>query len=80
MLRLKGLSSLIARGIAFGIIAFFLAMVGITVMTTIFGRQPPMHGSMLLLAAGSMIEHLVFGVAVVLIIDNTSARTALFRQ
>jgi hypothetical protein len=72
MPRLSRSSSSLRKGIIFGLIAFLLAMVALPSMGAILGRMPQMVASVPAMLAVSIVEHLVFGIAVVLIFDKVS--------
>jgi uncharacterized membrane protein YagU involved in acid resistance len=72
MPRLSRISSTFGKGIIFGLIAFLIAMISLPAMGAIFGRMPPMVGSVPSMMAVSITEHVVFGIAVVLIFDKLS--------
>jgi hypothetical protein len=72
MARLSRISSRLGRGIIFGLIAFLVAMISIPAMGVMFGRMPQMVASAPPMAAVSIIEHVAFGIAVVLIFDKLS--------
>ena len=72
MPRLRKISGLLGKGIIFGLIAFLIAMISLPAMGAIFGRMPPMVASMAAMTAVSILEHVVFGIAVVLIFDKLS--------
>src|SRR5215469_3468531 len=72
MPRLSRISNPLSKGIIFGLIAFLLAMISLPAMGAIFGRMPPMVASMAAMTAVSILEHVVFGITVVLIFDKLS--------
>ena len=72
MARLGRISSLLGKGIVFGLIAFLLAMVSLPTMGLIFGRMPQMVASVPAMLAVSIVEHVVFGITVVVIVDKVS--------
>jgi hypothetical protein len=61
---LRRIGSPAVQGAVFGVIAVGLAQAGFAVLGAIFGRTPPMVGSMAAMAAASMVEHIVFGIVV----------------
>lgn len=60
------IGSLALKGIVFGIIAFIIAQVSMALMGMIM-EVPQPDGKIILLAIGSLIGHIVFGIAVALI-------------
>lgn len=59
---LKKVSGRILKGIIFGLAAFVFAQIAIGAMGAILGNMPAPEGNMVLIAMGSMIGHLVFGI------------------
>jgi uncharacterized membrane protein YagU involved in acid resistance len=72
MPRLQKISSSFGKGIIFGLIAFLIAMISLPAMGAIFGRMPPMVASMPAMTGVSILEHVVFGIVVVLIFDTAT--------
>lgn len=72
MPRLSRISSSLGKGVIFGFIAFLVATISLPAMGAIFGRMPQMVASMPAMMAVSILEHVVFGIAVVLIFDKVS--------
>lgn len=60
------IGSLALKGVVFGIIAFIIAQVSMALMGMIM-EVPQPDGKIILLAIGSLIGHIVFGIAVALI-------------
>lgn len=58
------------KGVIFGIIVFVFAQIMMLVMGTMMPR-PEMEGSMILTAMGSLMGHIIFGMAVALTVGNT---------
>jgi uncharacterized membrane protein YagU involved in acid resistance len=73
MPRLSRIFSSLGKGIIFGLIAFVVAMISLPAIGAIFGRMPQMVASVPAMMAVSVTEHVVFGMAVVLIFDKLSA-------
>ena len=71
---LSRISSLLGKGIIFGLLAFLVATISLTAMGAIFGRMPRMVASVPAMMAVSILEHVVFGIAVVLIFDKASTQ------
>jgi uncharacterized membrane protein YagU involved in acid resistance len=71
--RLSRISSSLGKGTIFGLIAFVVAVISLPAMGAIFGRMPQMVASVPAMMAVSIVEHMVFGIAVVLIFDKVSA-------
>lgn len=57
------ISNIYIKGALFGFIAFVFAQIMMAMMDAIF-PMPPMEGSMILVMAGSIIGHVVFGMTV----------------
>jgi len=57
------------KGAAFGIAAFVAAQIGMEVMGMMM-PMPEMQGSMVLTAIGSLIGHIVFGIAVAKVVGG----------
>lgn len=72
MPRLGRISSSLAKGIILGFIAFLVAMISLPAMGAVLGRMPQMVASMPAMMAVSIVEHVVFGIVVVLIFDKLS--------
>ncbi|QQR88025.1 MAG: hypothetical protein IPJ76_07370 [Flavobacteriales bacterium] len=64
----------VVKGALFGLAAFVFAQVVIGLMGALLGGMPPMEGSMMLMAIGSILGHVVFGIVVALIVKE-DART-----
>lgn len=60
------IGSLALKGVVFGIIVFIIAQVSMALMGMIM-EVPQPDGNIILLAIGSLIGHIVFGIAVALI-------------
>ncbi len=67
---LRKISSKVPKGIIFGFAAFIVAQIAIPVMGTMFGGTPSPEGNMILIAMGSIIGHLIFGVVAALFVTN----------
>ncbi len=70
---LTKISSPAVKGIVFGIIAFIIAQIGMAAMGAIFPNMPTPEGSMVLLAIGSLVGHIVFGIVVALMAKETTS-------
>jgi hypothetical protein len=64
------ISSLILKGVLFGIAAFIAAQVAIPILEAMTGPMAPMEGSMIMVVAGSAIGHVVFGIVVALVVHR----------
>ena len=67
------ISSTILKGVVFGIIAFIIAQIGLQLMGAMLPNMPMPEGNMLMLAMGSLIGHIVFGIVVFYFVKPTSA-------
>lgn len=63
---LKKINSKVLKGAIFGFSVFIFAQVMMAMMGAIIGGMPSPEGNMLLMAIGSIIGHLVYGVVTVL--------------
>ncbi|MCG9792368.1 DUF1440 domain-containing protein [Flavobacterium algicola] len=63
-------TSLYLKGAIFGIIAFIAAQVMMKLMGTMM-PMPAMEGSKILLAMGSLMGHIIFGIVVAKIVKNS---------
>lgn len=70
------ISNNILKGALFGFIAFVLAQIGMTMMGLMLD-MPPMEGNMILIMAGSIMGHVVFGIVVGLVSNQKSVELAL---
>jgi hypothetical protein len=70
MPRLTGFSRTLSKGVVFGLITFAIAMVGIPVMSAVFGRIMPPAAPLPVIAGASLVQHLVFGIVVVFVVDR----------
>jgi uncharacterized membrane protein YagU involved in acid resistance len=61
---------LVLKGILFGIIAFIFAQIMMALMGAML-PMPKMEGSMMMNMMGSLVGHIIFGIAVVLTVGNT---------
>lgn len=69
----KKISNSIFRGILFGIAIFIFAQIILAILGAIIEGTPPMEGNLLLIMAGSIIGHIVFGIAVALFVKEEIA-------
>lgn len=53
------------KGIVFGLAVFVFAQIALAVMPSIMGPMPEPEGNMMLIAIGSIISHLIYGITVV---------------
>lgn len=60
------IKSKILKGAVFGIAVFIFAQVAMAIMGAMMGGMPKPEGSMLLMAIGSIMGHVVFGIVVAL--------------
>lgn len=67
---LKKVNGKVLKGIIFGIAAFVFAQIAMAVMGAMFGEIPAPEGSMVLIAIGSVVGHLVFGVVAALFVAD----------
>lgn len=65
---LKKVSGRIFKGILFGLAAFIFAQIAMAMMGAMLGGMPAPEGNMVLVAMGSVIGHLVFGVVAALFV------------
>ncbi|MBI2284498.1 MAG: hypothetical protein HYU71_12370 [Bacteroidetes bacterium] len=74
---LKKMTSKIARGAFYGIVAFFMAQIGFPVMAAISGSStmPQPEGSMLLMIIGSVLGHVFFGIAIAVLVKPVAPLT-----
>jgi len=68
----RKVSSPALKGALFGLAAFVFAQVAISVMGAMMGNMPPMEGSMMLMAIGSIMGHVVFGIVVAMIVKDNA--------
>ncbi len=64
---LANITSPVLKGVVFGIIAFVIAQISIKVMTLILGGMSAPADNMFLMIIGSMIGHVMYGIAVALV-------------
>ena len=67
---LKRIRSHLLKGIIFGLVAFLIAQIAMTVMGPLFGDMPPVEGGMILMAMGSILGHIIFGIVVAYIVKG----------
>ncbi len=67
---LKKVNGKVLKGIIFGIAAFVFAQIAMAVMGAMFGEIPAPEGNMALIAIGSIVGHLVFGVVAALFVAD----------
>jgi len=66
----KKLANNILKGAIFGMAVFIFAQIAMAIMGSMLGGMPPMEGSMMLVMAGSIIGHVIFGIVVALIVKE----------
>ncbi len=54
----------VLKGVLFGLAVFVFAQIVIVIMGWLMGSMPPLEGSMSLIAIGSIIGHLFYGIVV----------------
>ena len=59
---IKKLTSTVTRGLIFGLVAFLVGQIAMTIMGALLGGMPKPDGSMMLVVLGGIIGHLAFGV------------------
>jgi uncharacterized membrane protein YagU involved in acid resistance len=69
----KKVKSNVLRGLIFGFAAFVFAQIFMALMGAIMGGMPPMKDNMMLMIAGSIMGHLIFGIVVALIVKESMA-------
>jgi len=67
---LKKINSKVLKGAIFGFAVFIFAQVMMQIMGALMGGMPMPQGSMVLMAMGSIIGHIVFGIVTVLFIKE----------
>ncbi|HMQ77360.1 MAG TPA: hypothetical protein PKE21_14515 [Flavobacteriales bacterium] len=68
----RKVSSPVLKGALFGLAAFVFAQLAMGVMGAMMGGMPPMEGSMMLMAIGSIMGHVVFGIVVALMVKDNA--------
>lgn len=66
----RKVKSPVLKGVLFGLAAFVFAQVVMGIMGAMMGGMPPMEGSMMLMAIGSIMGHVVFGIVVALMVKE----------
>lgn len=61
---LANISSVLVKGLLFGLIAFVIAQIGMLVMGAMFPSMPEPQGSRAMMIVGSLLGHLLFGIVV----------------
>ncbi len=61
------------RGIIFGVIAFIIGNIGVTILGAIFGDMPPPEEGMLPMMIESLLGHILFGIIVALFVVNSES-------
>ncbi len=74
----RKISNIILKGAILGIAAFIFAQIALALMDAIMGGMPLMEGSMAMIMILSVVGHILFGIAVVMVVkeqdaDKTSA-------
>jgi hypothetical protein len=64
----KKIRTKLVKGILYGIIVFIMAQIAIPILGAIMGGMPPMTGNMVLMAIGSMLSHIVYGIVVAMFV------------
>lgn len=67
---LAKMSSLILRGVIFGIAIFIFAQVMMAIMGALIGGMPMPESNIMLMMTGSLVGHIVYGIVVALIVKN----------
>lgn len=67
---LEKVNSIYLKGIIFGFAAFIFAQIAIGIMGVMMGGMPKMEGSMVMMAIGSIVGHVVFGIVVALFVKE----------
>ncbi len=67
---LKKVHSRIVKGIIFGIAVFIFAQIMMAVMSALLGGMSSPGGDMLLMMAGSLMGHAIYGITVALFVKN----------
>jgi uncharacterized membrane protein YagU involved in acid resistance len=67
---LKKVHSRIVKGIIFGIAVFIFAQIMMAVMSALLGGMSSPGGDMLLMMAGSVMGHAIYGITVALFVKN----------
>ncbi|MBL0126425.1 MAG: hypothetical protein IPP83_02975 [Flavobacteriales bacterium] len=66
----RKVNSPVLKGVLFGLAAFVFAQMAMGAMGAILGGMPPMEGSMMLMAIGGIVGHVVFGIVVALVVKD----------
>lgn len=66
----RKIKSKVLKGAIFGVAVFIFAQVMMQIMGAIMGGMPTPQGSMLMMAIGSIIGHILYGVVTVLFIKE----------
>ncbi len=69
----KKISNPIFRGVIFGIAVFIFAQIMLAILDAVMRGMPPTEESTLLIMAGSIIGHIVFGIVVALFVKEDIA-------
>jgi len=67
---LTKISSILLKGVIFGIIAFVIALISMLVMSIMFPSMPVPSGNMVMIIMGALMGHILFGIVAVWIIDR----------
>jgi len=66
----KKVSNNILKGAIFGMAVFIFAQIMMAIMGAMMGGMPPMEGSKMLMMAGSIMGHVIFGIAVAIFVKE----------
>ncbi|MEX0995599.1 MAG: DUF6789 family protein [Flavobacteriaceae bacterium] len=61
---LSKINNTFLRGLIFGVIAFVIAQIGMQIMGAMMPNMPMSSGDMMMMAIGSLVGHIVFGIVV----------------
>ena len=66
----KKIASKVLRGAIFGVTVFIFAQIAMAILGAMMGGVSPGEGSMILLMAGSLTGHIIFGIIVALFVKE----------
>lgn len=66
----RNINSKVLKGTIFGFTVFIFAQIMMAVMGAIMGGMPSPEGNMLLMAIGSIVGHIVYGIVAVLFVTD----------
>ena len=67
---LKKINSKVAKGAIFGFAVFVFAQIMMRIMGAMMGGMPTPEGNMMLMAIGSIIGHLLYGVVTAIVVKD----------